>query len=57
MKVIELRDMKVTELTHSQFIVYMEQVRVGKSHEEAIKYCLKNELNVGEYLCKILKKD
>lgn len=49
--------MKVRELTHSQFMVYMEQVRAGKSHEEAIKYCLKNELNVGEYLCKILKKD
>lgn len=57
MKVIELRDMKITELTHSQFIVYMEQVRAGKSHGEAIKYCLENELNVGEYLYKMLKKD
>lgn len=57
MKVIELKDRKVRELTHSQFIVYMEQVRAGKSHEEAIKYCLENELNVGEYLYKMLKKD
>lgn len=34
MKVIELKDRKVRELTHSQFIVYTEQVRAGKSRKE-----------------------
>lgn len=56
MKVIELKDMKVRELTHSQFIVYMEQIRAGKSHDEAVEYCLKNELNTGEYLYRNLGK-
>lgn len=46
----------IKRLTHSQFIVYRQQIEQGKSHEEAVKYCLENELNVGEYLYKILKK-
>lgn len=48
--------MQVNELTHSQFIVYMEQIRAGKSHEEAIEYCLNNELNVGDFVSRILCK-
>ena len=56
MKVIELKDGKVRELTHSQFIVYTEQVRAGKSHDEALKYCLNNELNVADFLYNNLKE-
>lgn len=50
MKVTALKDIQVKELTHSQFIVYMEQVRAGKSHEEAMEYCLNTELNVADFL-------
>ena len=57
MKVIELKDMKVRELTHSQFIVYMGQVRAGKSHDEAVEYCLNNGLNVADFLSRHLMKD
>lgn len=38
------------KLTHSQFIVYLQQIKQGKPHVEALKYCLRNKLNVGEYL-------
>lgn len=48
--------MQVNELTHSQFLVYMEQIRAGKSHEEAVEYCLNNALNVGDFVSKIVWK-
>lgn len=40
----------VNSLTHSQFILYIQQIEQGKSHKEAVEYCLNIELNVGEFL-------
>lgn len=49
--------MEIKELTHSQFIVYLEQIRAGKNHDEAVEYCLNNGLNVADFLSRHLMKD
>lgn len=48
--------MTIKELSHSQFIVYMRQIKSGMSHEEALKYSLNNGLNIGEYIYNNISK-